>query len=58
MLVLGGFFLGGASLRDFALALFIGLLLGTYSSLFVAAPLLAWLRERTPDAPIVPRSRS
>jgi preprotein translocase subunit SecF len=45
MLVLGGLF-GGGSLRDFALALFIGLLLGTYSSLFVAAPLLAWLKER------------
>lgn len=51
MLILGGFFLGGGSLRDFALALFIGLLLGTYSSLFVAAPLLAWLRERAPVAP-------
>ncbi len=51
MLLLGGFFLGGGSLRDFALALFIGLLLGTYSSLFVAAPLLAWLRERAPVAP-------
>ena len=51
MLILGGFFLGGSSLRDFALALFIGLLLGTYSSLFVAAPLLAWLRDRAPLAP-------
>ena len=46
MLVLGGFFLGGGSLRSFALALFIGLLLGTYSSVFLAAPLLAWLKER------------
>lgn len=51
MLILGGFFLGGSSLRDFALALFIGLLLGTYSSLFVAAPLLAWLREKAPVTP-------
>ena len=48
MLVIGGVFLGGATLRDFALALFIGLILGTYSSIFVAAPVLAWLKEREP----------
>ncbi len=46
MLVIGGFFLGGDSLQSFALALFVGLLLGTYSSIFLAAPLLAWLKER------------
>ncbi len=50
MLVIGGFFLGGTSLRGFALALFIGLLLGTYSSIFVAAPLLVMLRNLAPDA--------
>ncbi|MGI9612466.1 MAG: protein translocase subunit SecF [Acidimicrobiales bacterium] len=48
MLVIGGVFLGGATLREFALALFIGLILGTYSSIFVAAPVLAWLKEREP----------
>ncbi|MFV0525701.1 MAG: protein translocase subunit SecF [Acidimicrobiales bacterium] len=48
MLVVGGFFLGGASLRDFALALFIGLLLGTYSSIFIAAPILVVLKNRAP----------
>ncbi|MDH3678999.1 MAG: protein translocase subunit SecF [Acidimicrobiia bacterium] len=48
MLVIGGVFLGGATLRDFALALFIGLILGTYSSIFLAAPVLAWLKEREP----------
>ena len=48
MLIIGGVFLGGATLRDFALALFIGLILGTYSSIFVAAPVLAWLKEREP----------
>lgn len=46
MLIIGGFFLGGDSLQGFALALFVGLLLGTYSSIFLAAPLLAWLKER------------
>lgn len=49
MLVIGGFFLGGASLRDFALALFVGLILGAYSSIFVAAPILVWLRTMRPE---------
>jgi preprotein translocase subunit SecF len=35
-------------LRDFALALFVGLLTGAYSSIFVATPVLAWLKERQP----------
>ncbi len=48
MLIIGGVLLGGATLRDFALALFIGLILGTYSSIFLAAPVLAWLKEREP----------
>ncbi len=50
MLVVGGFLLGGGSLRDFALALFVGLILGTYSSIFVAAPVLVWLRSMRPEA--------
>lgn len=50
MLVIGGFFLGGTSIRAFALALFIGLMLGTYSSIFLAAPFLAWLHEREAKA--------
>ena len=50
MLVIGGFLLGGTGLRDFALALFIGLISGTYSSIFVAAPLLVWLKQRQPEA--------
>lgn len=46
MLVIGGVLLGGTTLEDFALALFIGLMLGTYSSIFVAAPMLVWLKSR------------
>ncbi len=49
MLVIGSILLGGATLRDFALALFIGLILGTYSSIFVSAPVLALLKERDPE---------
>ncbi|MGH1503664.1 MAG: protein translocase subunit SecF [Acidimicrobiales bacterium] len=46
MLLIGWLVLGGTTLQSFAVALFIGLILGTYSSLFVAAPFLAWLKER------------
>lgn len=46
MLLVGWLLLGGSTLADFAVALFIGLLLGTYSSIFLAAPVLSWLKER------------
>jgi preprotein translocase subunit SecF len=48
LLVLGSGILGAATLREFALALLIGLLTGSYSSIFVAAPLVAMLKEREP----------
>ncbi|MGI9578533.1 MAG: protein translocase subunit SecF [Microthrixaceae bacterium] len=48
MLVVGSVLLDQTTLGDFSLALLIGLLLGTYSSLFVAAPLTVWLKEREP----------
>jgi preprotein translocase subunit SecF len=48
LLVVGSGFFGAVALRDFALALFIGLLTGAYSSIFVATPILAWLKEREP----------
>ncbi len=40
---------GGATLNDFAFALLIGISSGAYSSIFVAAPLLDWLKEREPE---------
>ena len=54
LLFVGSFLLGAATLQDFALALFVGIAVGTYSSIFVASPLLAtwketeesWLRVR------------
>jgi len=39
---------GGQTLKDFAFALFIGVASGTYSSIFVASPILAILKEREP----------
>lgn len=48
--------LGGSSLADFALALLLGLLVGTYSSAFTAAPLLLLLeRWSTAPPPMPPR---
>ncbi|HJV08289.1 MAG TPA: protein translocase subunit SecF, partial [Acidimicrobiales bacterium] len=49
------YLLGGDTLTDFALALLIGILVGTYSSVFTATPLAVWFeavrdRRRTPPA--------
>ena len=40
--------LGGDSLQDFAIALLLGLVIGTYSSVFTATPLLTYFQERWP----------
>jgi SecD/SecF fusion protein len=40
--------LGGDSLQDFAIALLVGLIVGTYSSVFTATPILIYLQERWP----------
>lgn len=40
--------LGGDSLQDFAIALLVGLLVGTYSSVFTATPILTYLHDRYP----------
>jgi len=49
ILVIGVGFLGAGTLKDLALALFVGTLAGTYSSIFVATPFLAQIRERDPQ---------
>ena len=48
LLVVGSWLFGAVALRDFGLALFVGLMTGAYSSIFVATPILAWLKEREP----------
>ena len=40
--------LGATALEDFALALLVGLITGAYSSIFIASPSLAMLKEREP----------
>jgi len=48
LLVIGSGVLGAVALREFALALLVGLLTGSYSSVFIAAPILGMLKEREP----------
>lgn len=48
ILFVGSLVFGASSLRDFALALFVGLAASTYSSIFVAAPLLAAWKKGDP----------
>ena len=48
VLVLGAFVFGATTLKDFGLALIVGLLTGAYSSIFIASPILAVLKEREP----------
>ncbi|HEX2426939.1 MAG TPA: protein translocase subunit SecD [Gaiellaceae bacterium] len=43
------YFFGGDTLKDFAFALLVGIGSGAYSSIFLAAPLLAALKEREPE---------
>jgi len=49
LLFAGAVILGEGPLKDLALALFVGMVSGAYSSIFIATPLLAQLKERTPD---------
>jgi preprotein translocase subunit SecF len=44
----GAGLLGAGTLKDLSLALFIGMLVGAYSSIFIAPPVLAQLREKEP----------
>ncbi|QPK93662.1 protein translocase subunit SecF [Actinomyces sp. zg-332] len=44
--VIGSFLLGAGTLLDISLALLVGMIVGTLSSIFLASPLLLWLRER------------
>jgi preprotein translocase subunit SecF len=49
LLFAGAFILGEGPLKDLSLALFVGMISGAYSSIFIATPLLAQLKEREPE---------
>ncbi|MHB1546587.1 MAG: protein translocase subunit SecF [bacterium] len=46
LVVLSLFFLGGVVLHDFAFTLLLGVLIGTYSSIFIASPIMVILNEK------------
>jgi preprotein translocase subunit SecF len=46
------YFLGGAGIHGFTFVLLVGILVGTYSSVAIAAPLLLWGRDRAPSGVI------
>ena len=48
LLVVGSVIMGAVTLREFSVALLVGLLSGAYSSLFIASPVLVFLKEREP----------
>jgi SecD/SecF fusion protein len=39
-------FLGGTALRDFGVIIFIGIIVGTFSSIFIASPVVLWWSKR------------
>src|SRR6516164_6338840 len=49
ILFVGGGLLGAGELKDLSLVLFVGMLSGTYSSIFIATPVLCDLKEREPQ---------
>ena len=49
LLIVGAAVLGTGPLKDLALALFVGMAAGTYSSIFIATPLASQLKERVPE---------
>ncbi|MFZ1410229.1 MAG: protein translocase subunit SecF, partial [Micropruina sp.] len=49
LLTAGAFILGVGPLKDLGLALFVGMVSGAYSSIFIAAPLLAQMKEAEPE---------
>ncbi len=46
MLIIGSVFLGALTLQEFAVALLIGILVGSYSSIFVASSMVAFMKSR------------
>ncbi|HEX4980789.1 MAG TPA: protein translocase subunit SecF [Ilumatobacteraceae bacterium] len=51
LLVIGAGLLGAETLSEFAIALLVGMITGAYSSIFIAVPLLAFLKQRDPKWP-------
>jgi preprotein translocase subunit SecF len=50
LVVMALFFLGGEVIHNFSLALLVGIMVGTYSSIFIASPVLIFWRRKSPLA--------
>lgn len=57
LLVVGSLIMGATALEEFAIALAVGLAIGSYSSIYVAAPLLAWWKSREPKYRVLAERR-
>ncbi len=56
--VLALFFFGGSVLHDFSLVLLIGIGFGTYSSIFILAPMVVWFQNRQGNRPVKTQRRT
>ena len=56
--VLALFFFGGSVLHDFSLVLLIGIGFGTYSSIFILAPMVVWFQNRQGRRPVKAQRRT
>ena len=50
--------IGGEGIHGFAFCLVIGVIVGTYSSIYVASPVLLWLMNRTEGTPVTAGGRN
>ncbi len=60
LVVLSLFFLGGTVIRGFAFTLLVGFIIGTYSSIYIASPIVLWMepsRKLRPQSAAAGRSR-
>ena len=48
MLIVGSYMMGAAALEEFAVALTVGITIGAFSSILIASPVVAWIKEREP----------
>src|SRR3546814_3334592 len=48
LLIVGSFVMGAAALEEFALALTVGIVVGAFSSILIASPVVVWIKEREP----------
>jgi SecD/SecF fusion protein len=51
------YFMGGSGIHGFAFSMLVGVIAGTYSSVFIAAPLLLWMRSKQ-ELPVVKKEKA